>query len=58
MKTTFHLFSAVTKEAYSRLKEWFDPSFEGSPYEDNFTMHEKVRQKKSYLMSKRLSIKY
>jgi len=43
--------------AYKRLKEWFDPSVEGSPYEAKFEHQQPQTGKRSLLLKKRLLIR-
>lgn len=43
--------------AYTRLREWFDPAFSGTPYETQLHDNSPVVQNRVPFYSKRLSIR-
>lgn len=44
--------------AYECLKDWFDPSQEGSPYEASVPTYQPQTTKRSIVFKKRMSIRF
>jgi hypothetical protein len=57
MERTNIIPHAMAKKALLRLKMWFDPSFEGSPYETENPLQYKKSGKTGLFMSRRLMIR-
>jgi hypothetical protein len=55
---TFSYQPEFLQGAYTRLKEWFDPSFEGSPYEANSPLSQPHVKKGPFLLKKRIFFRF
>lgn len=55
---TFSYQTEFLQGAYNRLKEWFDPSFEGSPYEANLPLRQPHIKKRAFLLKKNIFFRF
>lgn len=56
--TSFSYQNMFVLEAYKRLKEWFDPSLEGTPYEVFPAQNPKSGIKKGFLLKKTVFFRF
>ena len=57
MNTVILPTQILASKALFRLKQWFDPSLEGSPYESEMPIQKQKNGKTGFFLSRRLVIK-
>ncbi len=58
MKTVTNTSNRFAEGALQRLKIWFDPAMEGSPYENESSNRELFQPHKSVLLRKKVMLKF
>ncbi len=58
MKTVINTSNRFAEGALQRLKIWFDPAMEGSPYENESSSRRFFEPQKSVLLRKKVMLKF